>query len=854
MKKRLLLSLLTLGVLASSISMNVSPSHAPVLQVNAATSTLPTTIDLKDNSEEDIRSYYSSLLTLSEEERKGTNLLKNLRPILRDQATYYVYGSGGANPSGVTAIYSITDRDWAASPASSVVGGTYDASTKVITGYSHKNEILNNSDLCVRMLYVDYEKQEKTPFLIEETKNANFDKEHVWSKSIGFSEFAEGPAGTDLHHLIAGEKTVNQQVHNNNPYGVVSVPDGKYDGTAAGTYPITGNKRGSAAHEDPRNASGQAVFEPNDADKGRIARALLYMAACYNNYSGSETITASDPNLELVDYVVNSSAVSSSATETAKYGILSDLLDWNRRFKPTEFEIHRNNLIYNNYQHNRNPFIDFPEWADYVWGVKGDLTPTGFADPSLDAINNWTADLEGEVSFSETSLDFTVGDSSKNVAATSSNGNEISWNVEPKGIVELSSVVSASGEAINVTPKAEGEATLTASFVLGRKTVEASISVNVKGSSDPSEAVEDVLSFETLGVQGTSYKLYENRKINNATYSAFVSKSNGGVALNSKSTTARGIVQTKSGGTPVSVSVDWVADSLAAGTKRAITVYGSQNPFTSINPSLDPNATLLASISYPDSTKVTWEGECPYLGFASLDGVVYFNAIHVSYRAKTEQITGIIATCDVSFHPGETLLKNQIQVKDNLGNDISYFELLNEKEELLTAYDFSYEDAPSGGKEVKKTFTVRASSFTATVSVSISRVAPMTFDGASQTLDDFVNFVMFEDIEGQCQSKFLEAKERFFALSNEDKTSFLESESYCLIKAKERLFAWANFHGENLISNEGKVSFVPMNSKAFPSKEIDWALVLYLSLAGLFGCVIAFLKFKKSGSKNPSNR
>ena len=34
----------------------------------------------------------------------------------------------------------------------------------------------------------------------------------------------------------------------------------------------------------------------------------------------------------------------------------------------SDYEIHRNNLIYNNYQSNRNPFIDFPSWADIAFG------------------------------------------------------------------------------------------------------------------------------------------------------------------------------------------------------------------------------------------------------------------------------------------------------------------------------------------------------------------------------------------------------------------------------------------------------------------------------------------------------
>ena len=51
-------------------------------------------------------------------------------------------------------------------------------------------------------------------------------------------------------------------------------------------------------------------------------------------------------------------------------GILQDLLEWNKLDPVDEFEIHRNNLLYRNFSFNRNPFIDFPEWAEYIWGKR----------------------------------------------------------------------------------------------------------------------------------------------------------------------------------------------------------------------------------------------------------------------------------------------------------------------------------------------------------------------------------------------------------------------------------------------------------------------------------------------------
>ena len=107
-------------------------------QATSSSSSLPTTINLNDNSENDVRNYYSFLDNKSTSERQGTNLLKNLREIIHDDIVYYPYGS--ISSTGVTQIYTITDRDWVNSPASTIKGGTYDSSTGYITNYSHSTE------------------------------------------------------------------------------------------------------------------------------------------------------------------------------------------------------------------------------------------------------------------------------------------------------------------------------------------------------------------------------------------------------------------------------------------------------------------------------------------------------------------------------------------------------------------------------------------------------------------------------------------------------------------------------------------------------------------------------------------
>ena len=50
-------------------------------------------------------------------------------------------------------------------------------------------------------------------------------------------------------------------------------------------------------------------------------------------------------------------------------GDLKTLLEWNKIDPADDFEMNRNNVIYN-WQKNRNPFIDHPELVDYIWGDK----------------------------------------------------------------------------------------------------------------------------------------------------------------------------------------------------------------------------------------------------------------------------------------------------------------------------------------------------------------------------------------------------------------------------------------------------------------------------------------------------
>ncbi len=85
--------LFKIGVLSAVFSLNaglyIGLSKKPQKLEAYDAASLPTTIDLNNCGEEEIRSYYSSLNSLDASQRKGTNLLKNLKPILMNNQKYY---------------------------------------------------------------------------------------------------------------------------------------------------------------------------------------------------------------------------------------------------------------------------------------------------------------------------------------------------------------------------------------------------------------------------------------------------------------------------------------------------------------------------------------------------------------------------------------------------------------------------------------------------------------------------------------------------------------------------------------------------------------------------------------------
>ena len=91
------------------------------------------------------------------------------------------------------------------------------------------------------------------------------------------------------------------------------------------------------------------VFEPIDEYKGDFARAMMYMSVRYYTEDDNWGTSGMTNKSEILPWAIQM------------------LLDWSDNDPVSQKEIDRNNVIYSDYQHNRNPFIDHPEYARMIW-------------------------------------------------------------------------------------------------------------------------------------------------------------------------------------------------------------------------------------------------------------------------------------------------------------------------------------------------------------------------------------------------------------------------------------------------------------------------------------------------------
>jgi len=176
------------------------------------------------------------------------------------------------------------------------------------------------------------------------TSTSMWNKEHVVPQSWWNDKSAA--AYSDIFSVIPSLSTANSS-KSNYPPGIVNKSSTKTkDSGRMWTGPATDGTGGSYSN----------VWEPYDDYKGDFARIIMYVATCYADLEwGSNTNVVSEFNKE--------------EWPTMNEWLYKLMLKWHNDDPVSEKEKKINNDAYDSkMQKNRNPFIDYPVLADYIWG------------------------------------------------------------------------------------------------------------------------------------------------------------------------------------------------------------------------------------------------------------------------------------------------------------------------------------------------------------------------------------------------------------------------------------------------------------------------------------------------------
>jgi endonuclease I len=312
-------------------------------------------------------------------------------------------------------------------------------------------------------------------------------KEHSLPKSWwgGYDE-TQGYAGyTDINHLYPSDGDANM-AKSNHPLGEVSTASFDNGVTKVGS-PKTGQGGGS-----------NSVFEPDDRYKGDFARTYFYMACAYQNYTWKYTYMLTNNSWKsLNDWSINL------------------LCRWARNDAVSDKEVSRNDAV-QKHQNNRNPFIDFPELFEYIWGNRqGEVfyvddtnpQPVYDGDPELITPTQGTVLDFGEVAIGK-SLDYVLYIKGRGL------NNPLSlqlyrYDYEMFNIsvttVSRTAANSAEGYPLTITytPTALGEHTTRLLISDGGLT--GSVGVELRARCVPVPTLSTLTAMPASGINGTNY-------------------------------------------------------------------------------------------------------------------------------------------------------------------------------------------------------------------------------------------------------------------------------------------------------------------------------------------------------------
>ena len=557
-----------------------------------------------------------------------------------------------------------------------------------------------------------------------------------WNREHTFpqSNMSNTKAKNDNHIVFASEKKVNGD-RGDKPMGVVN------SGTVVTDY------NGDAT----TCMIGNGYFDPHNVARGIVARSTMYAAVMYG-YSP-------ETNFESI----------------------ATMLRWHLEYTPDANDQRRNEVVYTN-QHNRNPFVDHPEYACRIWGRTNSTTKSicGITDKTLSSISVETAPTKttyvaGET-FDPTGLVIrrNYSDSTSDTYTYVNHTSEFSFSPS------LSTALSTSNSSITIT---YGSKSTTQSI-----TVSQAVVTSIYASVNKTYYVGETIKKADITVKDNLNNTITDFTFNNNNYNFLYSDASSGGALTNKLFSS-------------SISYNGKTCSLSVQVQRK--EYAS------------PSETK--SVTYTD-LPTTYQTSTTERTAASGIKYIAYNLANYSSKMQFKASGGYFQTTQEMQLKTVTLNNRETNALTVYGSNTSssFSTTINGTNDV---YDLT------GYKYVKVMKNGNGAAYCASISI--------TYGSGSETPNNVANYIMYTDSEGQCTTKLSKALEYFKALSSSDKNTFQTSNGYVISTARERIEAWARSQGKTINYSNGELNNNRSGVCFFSNQESNNAIIMIIIISTL---------------------
>lgn len=464
---------------------------------------------------------------------------------------------------------------------------------------SKLKSIINSSGVSVDYDWSRYEAADEDP-------NNSSNVILIYARnSVKKTEHVHGSIGWNREHTFPASKLSNPKAEKDNH--IIFASDNKVNGARSNIKMgvVTGGSVVNDYNGKPTTCRKTSdLFDPHNVARGIVARTTMYAAAMYG-YDPED-------NFESIE----------------------TMLRWHLEYQPDSNDMRRNDVVYSN-QHNRNPFVDHPEYACRIWGNESATT------------KQICGEVVKGITISDESLSLEVN-AEATISATSSDGSYITWENNNPDVISLSATTSSSDSPIIITALQEGNASITATAVIDDETYSATCEVTVNA-----KPVKELSSITLSGSYKTNFELGDTFTNEGLVVTANYTIGDSKILSNTEYTLTE--PDMTSAGTK-KVNISYTEDEITKTASYNIVVSDPVIHVTSISLDketlelkLNEQVRLAATIlpGNADNKEIVWSSSNESVATVSFLGLVSAKSVGEATITVTTVDGGLTATCKV---------------------------------------------------------------------------------------------------------------------------------------------------------------------------------------------------------------